>query len=109
MNTDTLCRDGRLIPDAALLAALGRLCERFHVAQLDLFGSAAAGGFDSARSDIDLLVRFDRSGNDAYWDLLAALEATFGRKIDLIDDAAVANPYLRAIIDSQRQRLYPAA
>lgn len=40
--------------------ALAALCRRFRVRRLDLFGSAAAaGGFDPARSDLDLLVAFE--------------------------------------------------
>ena len=35
---------------------LARLCTRFAVRRLELFGSAAAGTFDSERSDLDFLV-----------------------------------------------------
>jgi hypothetical protein len=41
------------------------LCRRFHVRRLDVFGSAARGDFDSARSDIDFLVEFDSSAPEA--------------------------------------------
>ena len=44
---------------------LRALCRRFHVRRLDLFGSAARGDFDPERSDIDLLVEFDREHPDA--------------------------------------------
>ncbi|MGC4193067.1 MAG: nucleotidyltransferase domain-containing protein [Thermomicrobiales bacterium] len=37
------------------LGAIQELCERFGVTHLDLFGSAAAGCFDPARSDVDFL------------------------------------------------------
>ena len=34
-------------------------CRRFGVRRLDLFGSAATGGFDPARGDLDFLVVFE--------------------------------------------------
>lgn len=37
---------------------LNRLCERFKVQQLEIFGSAARGEFDPAKSDLDFLVEF---------------------------------------------------
>jgi hypothetical protein len=44
---------------------LRALCRRFHVRRLDLFGSAARGGFDLEQNDIDFLVEFDRGHPDA--------------------------------------------
>jgi len=41
------------------LPALTELCRRFGVRRLDLFGSAATGHFDPARSDLDFLVEFE--------------------------------------------------
>jgi hypothetical protein len=74
--------------------ALARLCRRFHVRRLDLFGSAARGDFDATRSDVDLLVEFDRSHPDAlslktYLDLKEELEALLGRPVDLVEREAV--------------------
>ena len=37
---------------------VARLCDRFHVRRLDVFGSAARGEFDPKRSDLDFLVDF---------------------------------------------------
>ena len=39
--------------------AVAALCRRFHVRQLDLFGSAVDGRFDPMHSDLDLLVEFE--------------------------------------------------
>jgi predicted nucleotidyltransferase len=39
-------------------SALRELCARYGVRRLELFGSAAAGGFDASRSDLDFLVEF---------------------------------------------------
>ena len=93
-------------------AAIADLCRRYEVRRLDVFGSAATGAFDSQRSDVDLLVEFQPDGNitalDAYFGLKESLEALFGRPVDLVVAAAVANPYLRSSIERTRRTLYAA-
>jgi len=81
------------------------------VRRLDLFGSAAAGGFDPERSDVDLLVEFDPMFPGpyaaAYFSLLEGLEKLFGRRVDLVTEPALANPYLRRRVDAERRILFP--
>ena len=71
-----------MIPDVADRAAeLEQLCRAYHVRRLDLFGSAAAGRFQSERSDLDFLVDFHplpfSDYADAYFGLLAGAATTF--------------------------------
>lgn len=91
---------------------LHALCRRYHVRQLDLFGSAARGDFDPARSDFDFLVEFDRGAAqnpfDEYFGFKEALEELFGRPVDLVEPGAVRNPYLQAGIDESRETVYAA-
>jgi uncharacterized protein len=87
-------------------------CRRFYVRRLDLFGSAATGhGFDSGRSDLDILVTFDPLSPadyaDAYFGLREALEALSGRPVDLVTEAALENSCLRRRVESERRRLFP--
>jgi len=96
--------------------ALIALCRRFGVERLELFGSAArVGDFDPARSDIDLLVTLSPDVQDdlaAFVDLHAALEAFFGRRVDLLERAAIEasrNPIRRRRILSEAQPLYPGS
>jgi uncharacterized protein len=88
------------------------LCQKHDVRRLDVFGSAARDDFDVQRSDLDFLVEFNNftihNAADRYFDLLFDLEALFGRKIDLVSDAAIRNPYLRRSVDSDRINLYAA-
>jgi predicted nucleotidyltransferase len=97
---------------AANLPAVHALCRRFGVRRLDLFGSAATGCFDPARSDLDFLVEFDEPppGNyaKAYFGLLFALEELFGRSVDLLTIPSLKNPYLRRQIFQERQLLFQA-
>ena len=89
-----------------------RLCEQHRVKRLELFGSAAAGGFDPGHSDMDFLVEFLplRSGEcaDAYFGLLEALQALFERSVDLVMLDAVSNPYFLQAISESRTVLYAA-
>jgi len=95
--------------------AIAALCRRFGVRRLEVFGSAARGeDFDPARSDVDLLVeftpeaRFDFAG---FADLKDALEALFGREVDLIDRPAIEssrNPLRRASILGDARLLFAA-
>jgi uncharacterized protein len=101
-----------VLADTALADALPAVCRRYHVRQLDLFGSAADGRFDPARSDLDFLVTFDALSAgayaDAYFGLREALTVLFGREVDLVTEPALENPYLRRRIEAQRLRLFPA-
>jgi len=89
------------------------LCGRFGVRSLDVFGSAADGRFDSARSDIDFLVDFneDDSGSlfHRYFGLQESLEQLFGRKIDLVSANALSNPYFIDAVNQSRQSVYASA
>ena len=67
------------------------LCRRFHVRRLDVFGSAAHGDFDPARSDVDFLVEFATQNDDfaRFLDFKQALEALLARRVDLVDRKAI--------------------
>jgi hypothetical protein len=94
------------------LDSVRQLCRAYHVARLELFGSAAKGGFDTGTSDLDFLVEFEpltpAERANAYFGLLAALQDLFQREIDLVEDAAVTNPYFKQAIDADRTVLYAA-
>lgn len=88
------------------------LCRRFHVRQLDLFGSAADGRFDPVRSDLDFLVEFaDLAPGpyaDAFFGLLHGLEELFQRPIDLVIPRAIRNKYFFQAVNQHRQVVYAA-
>jgi predicted nucleotidyltransferase len=93
-------------------AELSDLCRKHHVRRLDVFGSAARGiDFDPARSDIDLLVTYlpgHGPGFGEYLELREGLEALLGRRVDLVMEDAVENPFIRADIERFRQPIYAA-
>jgi predicted nucleotidyltransferase len=93
-------------------AALADLCRRYRVQRLELFGSAATGQDDPARSDLDFLVEFEPLAEgtyaDAYFGVLEGLEAMFRRPVDLVVDSAIRNRYFRESVDRTKTLLYAA-
>jgi len=91
---------------------LEALCKKYHVARLEVFGSAAEGAFDRATSDLDLLVEFKRvdvmNMADQYFGLLFELETLFDRHVDLVCAAAMKNPYFIKAVNKTRKLLYAA-
>ncbi len=85
------------------------LCNKHKVARLFVFGSILTNNFKKS-SDIDFLVDF--SGVDLYdyadnyFDLKKSLENLLERQIDLLEDKALKNQYLRQSIDSSKQLIY---
>ena len=92
--------------------ALIELCRRYGVTRLDVFGSAVRDDFRTESSDLDFLVTFDnftfQNAADRYFGLLLDLEALFGRKVDLVSDSAIRNPFFRSAVDESRVPLYAA-
>ena len=66
------------------------------VRSLSLFGSCARGE-ETAKSDLDFVVEFERKSFDAYMDLKLFLEDLFGRPVDLVLSDRI-KPKLRAAI-----------
>ncbi len=93
--------------------AVADLCRAHGVDRLEVFGSAADGRFDPARSDIDLIVSFapgaPGSRAERYFALADALERLLGRHVDLLTDQPIRNPYLRRAVDATRRDLYVRA
>mgnify|MGYP001239251074 CR=1 FL=1 len=80
--------------------------------RFELFGSAAAGRFDPAHSDLDFLVEFQdlppAEYARSYFELLHALEDMFQRPIDLVTVRSLTNPYLVREIERDRTVLHAA-
>jgi uncharacterized protein len=86
------------------------LCKTHKVKYLYAFGSSISERFDPNKSDIDLLVEIDSKdpidkGEKllSLWDLF---ETFFNRKVDLLTDSSIRNPFLRKSIDSTKVLIY---
>jgi uncharacterized protein len=91
---------------------IASLCQRYHVEQLDVFGSATSDSFDPRRSDLDFLVVFapctPTEHYERYFSLVEDLEGLFGRPVDLVEAPAIRNPYFLRSVNETRTTLYAA-
>ena len=91
------------------LDKIRKLCSKHKVARLFLFGSVLTKDFSDS-SDIDFVVDFqgvelyDYAKN--YFNLKASLEELLNRKVDLLEDKAIKNPYLQRSINASKQLIY---
>ncbi len=89
---------------------LAALCRRYGVRRLEIFGSGARQRPGEGVRDLDFLVEFEDLDQgdyaNAYFGLLEALEALFGRPVDLVMTSAIDNPYFLQDIARTRTVLY---
>ena len=85
------------------------LCRSNSVSSLFAFGSILS---DSLRpdSDIDMVVVLEDQDplvySDHYFSLKYGLQELFNRNIDLLEEKAIKNPYLRQKIESKKVLVY---
>jgi predicted nucleotidyltransferase len=86
------------------------LCKDHKVKYLYAFGSSVTDRFDVNKSDIDLLVEIDSKDPIDRGENLLALcdlfEIFFRRKVDLLTDSSIRNPFLRKSIDATKVLIY---
>lgn len=89
---------------------IASICRQHRIRRLEVFGSAARGDdFDESCSDIDFLLEFEPDAHadiGTYFEAKLALEALLGRDVDLLEQGAVKNPYMRRQIDRERKVVY---
>lgn len=87
---------------------LTRLCQKWRIAELAVFGSAARGEM-RPDSDIDLMVEFEPGSPWSAWglvDLKRDFEELFGRPIDLVEKGTIRNPYRLKSIERDLRVVY---
>ena len=91
---------------------LKKLCALFRVKKLYAFGSVVSNRF-SKESDIDFLISFDDSISieqytENYFSIHYKLNELFKRKIDLVTEKSLNNPYFIESIDESKLLIYEA-
>ncbi|MDR2840144.1 MAG: nucleotidyltransferase domain-containing protein [Paludibacter sp.] len=80
------------------------------VKKLYLFGSALTPHFNEATSDVDVLVETANLPPEEKGELLISLweklENLFGRKVDLLSENTLSNPFLITEINKTRKLIY---
>ena len=88
------------------------LCQMYKVNKLFVFGSILTERFNK-ESDIDLVVDFNKEDItdyfDNYYNLKDSLQEVLGREVDLLEEQAIKNPYLRKSVDSSKMLIYERA
>jgi uncharacterized protein len=91
------------------LEPLRALCGHYGVERLELFGSAARGEFDPTSSDLDFIVQMNGSREPGYarrfYEFAEAIEALYGRRVDLLTELMIKNPYFKAKVQKDRRVL----
>jgi uncharacterized protein len=86
------------------------LCSSHNVGKIYAFGSSITKHFNPNTSDIDLVVSIDfedpADRGDALLSLWDKLEALFGRKVDLLTEDSIKNPYLKSNINRTKKLIY---
>ena len=86
------------------------LCRSHSVDKVYAFGSSITDHFDPIKSDIDIVVKIN-IGDPAdrgeallsFWD---KIEALFQRKVDLLTEDSIKNPYLKSNINRTKKLIY---
>jgi uncharacterized protein len=86
------------------------LCRSHKVNKIYAFGSSITDHFDPKLSDIDVVVKVDiddpADRGEALLSLWDKLEALFQRKVDLLTEDSIRNPYLKSNINRTKKLIY---
>jgi len=92
------------------IRSLTSLCKKYGVERLYVFGSVARGEFDPEKSDIDLIVELEKlpplKKGEQLLSLWSELENLFQRKVDLLTDKPIVNPYFRKSVEQTKRLIY---
>ena len=92
-------------------ARMQELCKKYNVKNMYVFGSATSDEFNDS-SDIDILISFQQipydKYTDNYFELHEELEKLFNRKVDLVTERSLSNPFFKESVEVYKQLLYAA-
>jgi predicted nucleotidyltransferase len=98
------------------IAEIKDVCNKHHVKELFVFGSAARDNDFTIESDIDVLVNFEalplETNEQVFYvvenrdKLQEQLKKIFKREVDLIEEKNISNKYLRYFINKEKKLLY---
>ena len=90
---------------------LKTLCETYKVRTMYVFGSVCTDKFNE-NSDIDFLISFNdltiAQYTDNYFDLHYKLQDLFNRRIDLLTENSLSNPFFIKGIEQTKKLIYAA-
>lgn len=92
------------------LSELRKLLDSYPVAKLYAFGSVCTNNFHD-KSDVDLIITFFDSINtvdygEVYWELNEQIPELLGRKVDLLTDKMLQNPFFIKVVNQTKTLIY---
>jgi predicted nucleotidyltransferase len=91
------------------LKDIALLCSRYKVNKLYAFGSILTTNY-KANSDVDFIVDFQPLDilqyADNYYDLKFDLENVLNRRVDLLEEKTIKNPFFQQVVNNKRQLVY---
>lgn len=86
---------------------ISRICQKYRVKSLSIFGSALTEHFNES-SDIDFLIELDGAsdGIKRYMNVKFELEELFARPVDLVMPKAIKNSRIKEYIFSNIETVY---
>ena len=92
------------------LPKIKALFEKHHITRAYLFGSVLTDKFNR-KSDVDFLVSIDQTLDPVergahLWDLWYDLQDLTGRKVDLLTENSLKNPYFIEELNETKQLIY---
>ncbi len=94
------------------MAAILDACKKYHVKSFYLVGSATDENRFNRESDVDFLYKFENEDNpgldyaDNFFDLMFYLQDLLKRKVDLVSETKMGNPYFIQSINASKQLIY---
>ena len=85
-----------------------RLCEKYHLTELSIFGSAIRDDFNDD-SDVDILVSFDENSHSTLMDILDLKDFftnLLNREVDIVEKEGISNPFRKKSILSTKEVIY---
>lgn len=98
------------IPDIIPLDKIAAFCQKWRITEIAVFGSVLGADFNE-NSDIDFLITFSPETRIGLLDLAQAqleLGDLVGRDVDLVERAAIRNPFRKKSILGNMKVLYAA-
>jgi predicted nucleotidyltransferase len=91
--------------------ALIKICRRYNIRRLELFGSAATDQFDPTRSDVDFLIEFQPDTDlgpwlKQYFALRHELSHLYQREVDVVLSDAIRDDRMKQQAAKTRMLLY---
>jgi predicted nucleotidyltransferase len=93
------------------LDQIAELCREYRVQSLAVFGSAATATANEDANDVDLICdlgEYEARVYRRFFDFADAMEGLLGKKVDLMTEEQIQNPYFRYSVNQSRTTIYEA-